>query len=1584
MSKRTSHRVKLTQRPEPLNRPYIKNVLVGFTILLLGFSAVSVTVSLLLRPAAAATCTWTNTNANNSWNDAGNWSGCSSHVPGTGAGVGDAVILNNTSTANVNVDVSVSLGSFSMQGGGTSYTGTVTVQNSFTATSFTQAAGTFNSGSQTIDINGAFAVSAGGFTASSGTTSVSAAFTMSGTGTFTHNSGTLTFDGSGLGGTATLTCNSVTFNLVTLAQGASAQKTVGSSCTLPLGSNPSISSGGPTVLNGTLSGSGTLSSPSALLTIGATGVLSGFSGLTPASLTVSGATLDLSSYSPVTISSNFSLSSGTFTAPSGTMSIGAGLTISGGTFTHNSGTVNFNGTANGTLSCNSVTFNSVTFTHTSNTKTVNSNCTLPLGSGPSVGSSSGNLTLAGTLSGSGTIAFANDFTLNSTGVLSGFGGLSTGGAFAQSGGTQSFSSYNPFDVNGAFSLSSSASFTAPSGTMTVAAGFTINSGTTFTHNSGTLTFDGTGNGTLACNSTTFNLVTFAHTGGTKTVNSDCSLPLGSSPTTGTGGSFSVGGTLSGSGTLSIGGSGTSSDFTTSTGSALSGFSGLIVYGDFSQTGGTLNFGSFNPFTVNDSYSITSAASTAIFTAPSATMTVKHDFTINAGTTFTHNSGTLNFDVVSSDATLSCNSTTFNLVTLTATSQTKTISSNCSFPLGSNPTTGTGGKITLNGTLSGSGTLTSGASGTASDFSLESTGVLSGFGGFAVNGNFTQKGGTQSFSTYNPLDFNNNFTLSSAANFTAPSGTMTVATNFTLNSGTTFTHNSGTLTFDSGNGGSLSCNSTTFNLVTFNHDATKTVGSDCTLPLGNNPSTGSASATLASITLSGTLSGTGTLTSGTNASCLSCDLTLQSSAALSGFSGLAVNGSYSQSGGTINLGSYSPVDINHSFTLDTSGTFTAPSGTMTVARNFTISSATFTHNSGTLTFDGSGGGTLSCGSQTFNLVTFNHTNSKTAGSGCTLPLGNNPFVGNSGGGASLTLSGGTLSGTGTVTFRGGDATHGLVYTSGSFSGFSALASTGSLTAQSTASLNLSTYFTSVDIDFDLNILNTATLTAPSSMTIGENISRDSGTTFTHNNGSIILDGVNQTISTPATTFYTLSKTESTNNATDSILTMPVSTTITIANSLTLDGLDSTDRINIVSSSPGTASGLEFSGSSTFTGDYLDVSDSTVTDNSSGVTVPLNPANSIKGSGTTNWFGPTETQSAYRWFANDDSTDVGSALAAQDTPATAPTQGTPFRLRLLLHVDNDTLGANAVDFDLQVAERSGTCDTGFSGESYGAVNTVTGDIRFADNPTPTDGDAATLNAADPTHGADEIVYQTYEEENSFTTSQSQVDSSQDGLWDFALVDYSAAPSVSYCFRVVDKTGGLLSSYGVIPEIATNDGILTVDIVDGSGVSVPSPSVALSAGTVQFNCQNTTGTFGVSTQKIRVTNTTANPSWSLSVEPSGGPTDAWTDAGNAFDFNDPTASGCSDNGDADTYGGQMSLDPSGQSITAGSGCTTTGLTGGSADAFNEGVTDSIALTNAGGTAEIQCHWDIQGIDVSQQIPEDQPADSYSIDMVATVVAL
>ena len=170
----------------------------------------------------------------------------------------------------------------------------------------------------------------------------------------------------------------------------------------------------------------------------------------------------------------------------------------------------------------------------------------------------------------------------------------------------------------------------------------------------------------------------------------------------------------------------------------------------------------------------------------------------------------------------------------------------------------------------------------------------------------------------------------------------------------------------------------------------------------------------------------------------------------------------------------------------------------------------------------------------------------------------------------------------------------------------------------------------------------------------------------------------------------------------------------------------------------------------------------------------------------------------------SIDVGTTLAASNTAANAPAEGTAFRLRLNMHITVGDLGPSAGTFKLQYAARGvdNSCDTSFTNETYGDVGTAGSSLRYYNNPSADDGQSLTTNSSDPTHGSDTLVRQSYEESNTFT-STSTIAIGQDGMWDFALVDAGAPASTHYCFRAVKSDNSLLSTYTVIPEIITASG-------------------------------------------------------------------------------------------------------------------------------------------------------------------------------------
>lgn len=179
-------------------------------------------------------------------------------------------------------------------------------------------------------------------------------------------------------------------------------------------------------------------------------------------------------------------------------------------------------------------------------------------------------------------------------------------------------------------------------------------------------------------------------------------------------------------------------------------------------------------------------------------------------------------------------------------------------------------------------------------------------------------------------------------------------------------------------------------------------------------------------------------------------------------------------------------------------------------------------------------------------------------------------------------------------------------------------------------------------------------------------------------------------------------------------------------------------------------------------------------------------------------PSLNQESYRWFTNANSTNVGAALAAQDTAITAPAQGVPFRLRTLTHVSGGPYTTSHTGVKLQYSQQSGTCDAGFTGESYVDVDNASGAIRFYNNATPADGTSLTSNGSDPTTGHTKIA-QSYEEVNNAPVLATTA-AGQDAMWDFSLVDIAAPGTTTYCFRMVRADGSSFNGYTILPELTT----------------------------------------------------------------------------------------------------------------------------------------------------------------------------------------
>lgn len=151
-----------------------------------------------------------------------------------------------------------------------------------------------------------------------------------------------------------------------------------------------------------------------------------------------------------------------------------------------------------------------------------------------------------------------------------------------------------------------------------------------------------------------------------------------------------------------------------------------------------------------------------------------------------------------------------------------------------------------------------------------------------------------------------------------------------------------------------------------------------------------------------------------------------------------------------------------------------------------------------------------------------------------------------------------------------------------------------------------------------------------------------------------------------------------------------------------------------------------------------------------------------------------------------------------------------------------------------------------------------------------------------------------------------------------------------------------------------------------------------------QTSTGIFGTSSQKLRISNDVAVNGWSASIAATDGPTAVWNRSDNLakYDFND--ASGGSDGVDGDFLGGALTFSPGTGNIVSPSGCSTTGLSLGSLASFSEGVTNSITLISASNAASMGCAYDLMNVGLSQAVPAGQLPGAYTIDMTITVVAL
>lgn len=249
------------------------------------------------------------------------------------------------------------------------------------------------------------------------------------------------------------------------------------------------------------------------------------------------------------------------------------------------------------------------------------------------------------------------------------------------------------------------------------------------------------------------------------------------------------------------------------------------------------------------------------------------------------------------------------------------------------------------------------------------------------------------------------------------------------------------------------------------------------------------------------------------------------------------------------------------------------------------------------FSHSGNGSrhdIRCGDAVFNLVQIDGV--KRIWDDCVLPLGHNPHINSSPQSwPALYLSGGTLTGTGTLTVGDLSSSHGLSYdVTSPIVGFSGL-NTGRLTA-SGSTLDFSD-FEEVLIRVNLTIGVSSTLLAPDLLTVeAGDFNFDATSTFVHNDGEVKFTGTNNLVKGSNTFFY-LTK----DLATAGELTFEAGTTQTVEGLLKLSGASEAEPLVLKSQVDGSPWFIHVLGATD--NDYLDISDS------ESVGGPIYAANSV---------------------------------------------------------------------------------------------------------------------------------------------------------------------------------------------------------------------------------------------------------------------------------------------------------------------------------------------------------------------------------------
>ncbi len=354
---------------------------------------------------------------------------------------------------------------------------------------------------------------------------------------------------------------------------------------------------------------------------------------------------------------------------------------------------------------------------------------------------------------------------------------------------------------------------------------------------------------------------------------------------------------------------------------------LTFNSSFSQSGGTFT-GNTRYITANGTFALTGSAS---FTSTSTILFIENNF--NNSATFNNHGGTVEFDAIT-DASASSANTLFAFLDI----EGGTLTAPANMSVAQDFIFNTGTFNHNNGTITFNGTTTFPGSSVPTFYNVTISGTINAGPIFNVAGNFVNNG-TFDATSGGTITFTGNTTISGASTtsfntidiestLTAPAGVnLNIAGDFIDNG--TFNHNNGTITFND-NG---FANNTTF------------PGSQ--IPVFYNLTISSSAL---SVTFPSALTINGAFTDNNSPSIL--DATTHSNTLT--FSG------------TTSITTLSATPL-YNITIS-SGTLTGDAGTINLAGNFT-NNAAYTHNSGTVNFNGTAAQTIGgTSTTTFNNMT----------------------------------------------------------------------------------------------------------------------------------------------------------------------------------------------------------------------------------------------------------------------------------------------------------------------------------------------------------------------------------------------------------------------------------------------------------------------------------------------------------------------------------------------------------------------------------------------------------------------------------------